>query len=235
MEKKNSELPVGRPIDAFSYWKAASNPGHRHSSPWWSEFYAKELLLYFPDLPASVLECGCGTGLFFPWFKDRCKNFVGVDFSESMLARFRSDWPHLKLICADAAYLPVGNEDLMANSFDFIFSNQVCQFFDDKKLRAHLLCIGRLLAPGGRVLIGNVPDAQLRLHFYAGALRAEQRSKWLRGLTKLLFANISGRDGIGHWYTRNHIAAIAGEMGFECKSFSSASLEYRFHLLLLRA
>src|SRR5437870_10728059 len=79
------KLPAGRPRDAVVYWGSATDPGHRHAEAWWIEFYARELLLYFPAHSGRVLECGCGTGVFYPYFKDRCESYVGIDFSESML------------------------------------------------------------------------------------------------------------------------------------------------------
>ena len=234
MEPSAPKLPEGRPVKAFDYWRSATDPGHRHSSPWWTEFYARELLLYFPKGCGSVLECGCGTGTFFPWIRDLCSDYVGVDFSDSMLKAFSKDWPEVELVCSDAANLPIGEGKMVPESFDFIFSNQVCQFFDRGGVRSHLDCVSKLLRPGGQVLVANVPDAQLRLHFYAGALRSDRNRSWIRGAKNIAIATIGNRDGIGHWYTRQFLAEEASRFGFETTSFSSASLEYRFHILLRR-
>jgi len=224
------KLPTGRPKDSFSYWEGATDPGHRHSEPWWIEFYAKELLLYFPPNAGRVLECGCGTGVFYPYLKDRCESYLGIDFSESMLGEFHVAWPDVELLCADAADLKVGEGGLQRAQFDFTFSNQVCQFFDRKRLRQHLESLASLLKPGGYCLVANVPDTQLRLHYYANALRADRMHSWRGGLKRVLAVARGQADGIGYWYSRRGLAELAKEVGFECDSFSSASLEYRFHL-----
>src|ERR1700730_2128074 len=132
------KLPTGRPTDSFAYWDGATDPGHRHPEPWWIEFYAKELLLYFPANAGRAMECGCGTGVFYPYFKDRCESYLGIDFSESMLEEFSLAWPGVQLVRADVAKLNLGEGALQRGQFDFIFSNQVCQFFDREKLHRHL-------------------------------------------------------------------------------------------------
>jgi SAM-dependent methyltransferase len=229
---RTRKLPSGQPRDSFTYWNGATDPGHRHTDPWWIEFYAKELLFYFPAKPGRVLECGCGTGVFYPYFKSHCESYLGIDFSESMLREFRLAWPGVQLIRADAANLNLGEGVLQRGDFDFIFSNQVCQFFDREKLHAHLETLAALVRPTGSCLIANIPDAQLRLYYYASALRADRSSSLLSGLKQIVAVAIRRADGIGHWYSRREIAEIARSFGFECESFSSASFEYRFHLRL---
>lgn len=224
-------LPSGHPKDALSYWSTATDPGHRHSEPWWLEFYANELLLYFPAARGRTLDLGCGSGTLYPYLKDRCTEYVGVDFSASMLEEFHALAPDVELTCADASALDVGQAPLQPASFDFVFSNQVCQFFDDQKLNRHLHAVHELLRPGGSCLVANIPDAELRLHYYFGALRRDRAPSWRLGVKTQLKALVGRSDGIGHWFRRRQIATIAGRL-FECETFSSASLEYRFHLLL---
>jgi SAM-dependent methyltransferase len=231
-QNRTRRLPAGRPTDSFAYWDGATDPGHRHAEPWWIEFYAKELLLYFPANAGRALEFGCGTGVFYPYFKDRCESYLGIDFSESMLEEFSVAWPGVQLVREDAAKLNLGEKALQRGQFDFIFSNQVCQFFDRKKLHRHLESLEALTRPAGSCLIANIPDAQLRLHYYANALRADRSSSWPVGLKGILAATLGRADGIGYWYSRQGIAEIARSFGFECESFSSASFEYRFHLQL---
>ncbi|THD77683.1 MAG: class I SAM-dependent methyltransferase [Phenylobacterium sp.] len=231
MTSHSLRLPRGNPRDARSYWSDATDPGHRHSDPWWLEFYAHELLLYFPETPGRTLELGCGSGTLYPYLKDRCTEYVGVDFSASMLEEFRGRGHDLELICADAADLNVGAGRLQPGSFDFIFSNQVCQFFDRDALDRHLASIHALLGDGGSCLVANIPDAELRRLYYAGALRGDRAPSWRLGLKAQVKALMGRPDGIGHWFRRREMANVAGRL-FDCKTFSSASLEYRFHLLL---
>jgi len=36
---------------------------------------------------------------------------------------------------------------------------------------------------------------------------------------------------MGNWYGRQQIVGVANRQGFTCRTFSSASYEYRFHAL----
>lgn len=213
-----------------AFWNDRADAGHRHTSDWWLRHYARELLLYWPDGAPRVLELGCGTGDLFEHLRDRCATYVGLDFSEPMLARFAERFPETTLLRGDATDIPA-----LPAPVDFVFANEVCQNFDEPMLRRNLASVARLLAPGRTYLIANVPDANLRLFYYAGGLRGDADASW-RGLARRAFRTFvrGASDGIGEWYGRRELARIAGECGFDCRTFSSAGLEYRFHALLTR-
>jgi len=201
---------------------------HRHQSEDWLSFYARELLLYFPDGASRTLELGCGNGDLYPYIAHRCATYLGVDFSPAMLRRFRAAHQGVALACADAADLPLADRAL-----DCVFSNGVCQYLDPPMLRRNLDQVRALLAPSGVYLIGNIPDAELRWHCYAGALGAD-REVHLSGLLRRLFerAVLRKPDEMGRWYSRAEIGRLARARGYDCRTFSSASYEYRFHAML---
>lgn len=144
-----------------------------------------------------------------------------------MLAKFKSRWGDVSLVCADVSQLP-----LARSQYDFIFSNAVCQYMDQSMLASNLDQVYGLLDSAGVYLIGNIPDAQLRLFYYAGALRADTNISW-RGLVKNLVTVIQGKsDSVGKWYSRRAISELAAAHGFTCDTFSSSSYEYRFHAVL---
>lgn len=95
----------------------------------------------------DVLDLGCGTGSYLIPKLDQVKSAVGVDFSSTMLAGFRSnlgqEYPaHLKLVEANAQNLPL-TEDCV----DFVFSYTT--LYHVPKIENALKEVGRILRPGG--------------------------------------------------------------------------------------
>lgn len=214
--------------DWYAYWAAIVDAKHRHHTPEWLSFYARELLLYLPASPGRVLELGCGNGDLYGYLKDRFTSYVGVDFSPAMIRRFRAACPDAGLVVADVADLP-----LAGARFDAVFSNGVCQYLDEAMLGRSLDHVRRVLQPEGVYLIGNVPDSELRWHCYVGALGADRAVRPAQVIRRLARMAASGRpDELGHWYTRARLCRIARAHGFACRTHSSASYEYRFHALL---
>jgi SAM-dependent methyltransferase len=77
-----------------------------------------------PLAESSVLDIGCGNGVFTYYFRDRARSVAGVDFSARMLA----ENPCSALIQADVAALPVATE-----SFDVTFEANVLHHVDDPR------------------------------------------------------------------------------------------------------
>jgi SAM-dependent methyltransferase len=78
-----------------------------------------------PLADASVLDVGCGNGVFTLYLRDRCRSVMGVDFSAHMLA----ENPCRPLIQGDVLSLPVA-----ANSVDVAFEANVLHHVDDPSL-----------------------------------------------------------------------------------------------------
>jgi SAM-dependent methyltransferase len=213
------------------YWKNKTEGEHRHLEEAWLRFEAREMLLYCPAAPVRALELGCGSGQLYKFFAEAFTCYVGIDFTSKMLAEFRKRFPDIELVQADVAALPLVNEQ-----FDFIFSHGLYQYLDRESLMKSLEQVHGLLASSGVCLLGDIPDSELRLHYYAEALRPDRKSSWrslFRRLTQVLL--LGRNDGIGFWYSRREISCIAVQCGFECETFSSAFSEYRFHAVLRKS
>jgi len=76
---------------------------------------------------SSVLDVGCGNGVFTFYLRDRCRSVAGVDFSANMLA----ENPCRTLTQADVTALPFASE-----SFDVTFEANVLH---------HVNCPGQVL------------------------------------------------------------------------------------------
>ena len=99
-----------------------------------------------PDLTGRrVLDLGCGFGWTARWMRERgAASVLGLDLSETMLARARADTadPAIQYRAADLEGL-----DLPDDAFDFAFSALAFHYVRDfdRLVRA----IGRALTPGG--------------------------------------------------------------------------------------
>lgn len=102
-----------------------------------------------PDLGgAKVADLGCGFGWFCRWARGQgAAEVLGVDVSERMLARARTDTRDMAItyVRADMERLA-----LPAASFDLIYSSLALHYIEH--LRALLAEVHRALVPGGRLV-----------------------------------------------------------------------------------
>jgi ubiquinone/menaquinone biosynthesis C-methylase UbiE len=95
---------------------------------------------------ATVAEVGAGTGNFLALFDEVAGSQVAVDLTPEMLAQAKSRNPHMQVVIADGARLP-----LRSRSIDLVASAQALHH-----IHAPIPVIRemrRVCAPGGRVLI----------------------------------------------------------------------------------
>src|SRR5213593_3794272 len=85
------------------YWSGRTTPGWRFSSSRYYELYASELKALFADQHLErVLELGCGDGALYAHWPFGNLHYRGIDFSDSMLDRFREQFPSVQLSCEAA-------------------------------------------------------------------------------------------------------------------------------------
>ncbi|MFC5743613.1 non-ribosomal peptide synthetase [Dyella tabacisoli] len=115
--------------------------------------------------PARLLEIGVGTGLVLWKVAPHCASYWGLDFSspviESLRERVARDpqlCDRIELRCQPAHDL----EGLPRQSFDTIVLNSVIQYFPGADYLTQVLrqCMA-LLAPGGRIFVGDVRNLRL--------------------------------------------------------------------------
>jgi len=101
---------------------------------------------------AAVLDIGCGTGRYFPFFASlgaRCQ--VGVDIGEKLLAVCRRRNATVHLARSDAARLPFADQ-----SFDIVLSMGLIEHFRDP---APILAEFTRLVRNGGILVLETPNA----------------------------------------------------------------------------
>ncbi|MEH6471898.1 MAG: class I SAM-dependent methyltransferase [Halopseudomonas sp.] len=107
------------------------------------------LKLLQPKAGESILDAGCGSGIFTAPLVERGPQLTGLDLSIPMLGRARSRLPSAAFIAADMAALPFADE-----TFDKTVSITALEFIEDgKQALAELF---RVTRPGGTVVIATL-------------------------------------------------------------------------------
>jgi SAM-dependent methyltransferase len=178
----------------------------------------------------KVLDLGCGAGELFQHLELDRASYLGVDFSDSMLETFSAKHPGVRVVKGDAATF------FTEERFDFILVNNVIQYCRPWMTRSCLGNLRRMLAPEGRILLGNVPNRRLRLAHVRRQFSPERPGllAWLFRLVRgLAIVALSDTDGsVGYWYTPQEIACMAEELELDCALFGCVLYPYRFSALL---
>lgn len=100
--------------------------------------------------PGSVLDVGCGTGIFADRLERRLApgSVAGCDLSAGMLAEAAGRSRRVAWVRGDSARLP-----FRPGAFDAVVCTQAFHFFDQPQAWAEFR---RVLAPGGHAVVGMV-------------------------------------------------------------------------------
>lgn len=142
----------------------------------------------------TLLELCCGNALILGPLAKRCAKSIGVDFSPILLKQAHELFPNVfETICDD-----VLNVELPENSTDVILLYFAIQHFDQKNAVRLIEKAIKLLKPGGRLLVGDVPDAS-KLWQYLNKLK--YRRDYIQRI-------LDDRPMIGTWFDRKFFEAI---------------------------
>lgn len=152
--------------------------------------------------PRSILDVGCGTGIFASRLEQQLApgGVVGCDLSAGMLAEAATRSRRVGWVRGDSARLPV-----RSGAFDAIVCTQAFHFFDQPAAWAEFR---RVLAPGGHALVGMLnPRTEI------GSRR---------------FAQLTSRASKTPvtWPTRPHMQRLATDAGLEV--LAQHEVDYRF-------
>lgn len=103
---------------------------------------------------SRVLELCCGNGQVIGYLAPHCAKAVGVDYSSKLLSQMREQFKNVEAIHHD-----VNGVSFKKASFDAIVIYFSIQHFDEKSTVLLVQRCLEWLAPGGRLLIGDIPDA----------------------------------------------------------------------------
>ncbi len=101
---------------------------------------------HFPIAPESVLDCGCGTGIFAGCFPTH--SYVGIDLSREYIERARQRFSGHRFQVMDASSLQFPSE-----SFEAVIVAGVIHHIDSFQAQRVLGEIRRVLKPSGKLLM----------------------------------------------------------------------------------
>jgi ubiquinone/menaquinone biosynthesis C-methylase UbiE len=144
-----------------------------------------------------LLDVGCGTGAAVREAAAGVERAVGVDLSSAMVARARElavDLPNVEFHEADSERLPFAD-----GAFTAILCTTSFHHYPDP--RQATLQMARVLAPGGRLVIGDACGDRLATRILDVVLRALQRSH-VHIHRSLELEGILAEAGLSHQSTR---------------------------------
>jgi SAM-dependent methyltransferase len=160
-----------------------------------------DLMLLGDRAPASVLDIGCGHGVFLVKMAARRWTVSGIDFDPAAVAVARTQH-HLDV--------QVGTVDTLVESgrtFDYVTASHVIEHVPDP---VHFLAqCRRLLKPGGSVIIRTPNADSLGHRRYGRAWRGLEPPRHLHIFTPAAFVACARRAGFGH--PRLFTSAVAAE------------------------
>ncbi|MFE6281176.1 amino acid adenylation domain-containing protein [Streptomyces sp. NPDC057877] len=115
--------------------------------------------------PRRVLEIGVGSGLILSRIAPDCAEYWGTDLSEQAVAALRAQVgaePDLAARVHLSARPAHDTDGLPAGRFDTVVVNSVAQYFPSAEYLLDVLRkVSALLAPGGRIFVGDVRNLRL--------------------------------------------------------------------------
>ncbi len=102
----------------------------------------------------TLVDLGCGGGWILSLLKPLVKESLGVDFSLGMLDFAKAAAPQNMYVCAEMGRLPFKNESFDRMLSYFVYINITDDVYVQQSIHEAL----RILKPGGRALIGQMPD-----------------------------------------------------------------------------
>ena len=168
----------------------------------WSATYDRPLRLFSVEEPpmmalidglepGTVLDAACGTGRYSGHLADRGHHVIGVDQSEDMLAIARGKLPQAEFRRGDLRSLPVADQ-----SVDAVVCALALVHVSD--LTAAMAEFGRVLRPGGRLIVSDVHPFLVLLGWQAQFPLGDEHRGFMRLHCHLAsdYVTAAGRHGL---------------------------------------
>jgi SAM-dependent methyltransferase len=213
------------------FWSKQTTPLHARENTQDYQALAAELRLLFADRTIDrVLEIGCGNGALFTHLGfHTVTRYVGIDFSQAMLAEFGVRYPGVELVEADGANF------CSTEKFDLVLSSHVIQYWDRGQLAQHLDHARSMIVGDGLVVLAGIPWSRMRLAHARGDLiggdltGGKRRSLPMAALSTVRELIL---PDIGHWYDFPELKELATTRNFRVAFRGSGYYPSRFHAVL---
>jgi len=207
-------------------WKDQESPLSREVDPDYRARFTKEMLVLLGDVSGKkVLEFGCGDGLMFESYGfHKAADYMGVDFSDRLLEKFKAQYPHVKLEQSPA-------EDFkIEEKFDIIFSCGMIQYLSPEKLERHVGHIKQMLNKGGVAILASIPWKDARVSYYRNDTAKIEDRSFIKFILVYLKSTI--QNTMGYWYDMRCLRKIAKKHGLSFTFYGSLHYPYRIHMVL---
>jgi SAM-dependent methyltransferase len=117
--------------------------------------YERDHLLPRPQKRLKIIEFGCGAGRLASFYAGDAESYLGIDFSEALIARANADIANGDNIRFQVAELPhIGADDLAIRPpFDLFIVTALLLYLNDAALRETFALIASLAAPQATIYV----------------------------------------------------------------------------------
>jgi cyclopropane fatty-acyl-phospholipid synthase-like methyltransferase len=214
-----------RSTDWREFWEQKDNPLHSSSDALYYDRLAAELRLILPVGFRSVLDVGCGNGVFFRRLGFDQVTYKGIDFSPAMIEKYKADYPEADVAVADVRAFKPGA------GLDLIFSHGVVQNLTLAEFRDLCRRSFELLEPGGYAVHAGVLWNRMRTTIAIGDLSPKAPSLLFQ-ILHFAGDRVGAIKSMGHWYSIRKVRKIATTLGFSVTFHGSVLYPYRFHVVM---
>lgn len=207
------------------YWNKQQDPRHSVNQDSFFEKVAKEIEFHLGDLKnKKILEIGCGDGALLKFLPITAEQYVGVDFSDSLLKKFKKTYTDYKVQnIGGTEYL-----DSTKEKYDVIFSFGVLQYFNEQQLKELSELQKKHLNKGGFAFHFGVPIVENKKLFTSGKGIQNKTMFKPRSFAKETKSRLV--NNIGNWHKLNSLCDITLEAGLEPHVFGGLHYLYRINL-----
>jgi 2-polyprenyl-3-methyl-5-hydroxy-6-metoxy-1,4-benzoquinol methylase len=154
-----------------------------------------------PSSTCTLLDVACGNGLITNRLAPYFTTITAVDFSEPLIETARTHFgrQNIHYLVGDAVEL----KDVR-DRYDRVLVSAALQHFSPAQAARLFQRLKDIVAPGGRIVLGDVADGDRIWNFHSG----------VAGRCQYALDRLRGRRIIGHWWSPSAIERLAADLGW---------------------